>query len=175
MVKSLMAWPLPSCALRIFLLFYGNHYIYMIMDKFIQLLRPQTPANSICEAPDTLETTITITGLDAHEVLKEQELEERQVIVHITLFEPTRARIWPTTYLICRQSGHRSKLLHTEGITLYPTWGYIPAGGTFTLIFEGLPDACTLFDLEEVIPEPGAFIARNVGRNESDVYQLEMR
>ena len=103
-----------------------------------------------------------------------QYKEMRQVLVkaHYTFF--LSLRIWPTTYLICNQSGKRSKLIFSENICLAPKW--LPAwpNHEFYLIFEGLPKGCHSFDLFEEITEPGNFHIRNIARNESDVYDICM-
>lgn len=83
-------------------------------------------------------------------------------------------RIWPSTYLICRSSGHRSPLVHAEGIPYAPTWLALPPGKlvAFTLLFAALPRACSLFDLVEEIPEDGGFHVPGIARNGMDVYRL---
>lgn len=106
-------------------------------------------------------------------------IEESQVIVHCRYRATWLAdgiRIWPSTFLISKDCGHRSELLHTENITRYPHWTWIIPGRTlrFTLIFSGLPKSCTAFDLVEVIPEPGGFEVRDIKRNRMDVYEVEI-
>ena len=102
--------------------------------------------------------------------------EKGQVIVHCTVLgdDLEQIRIWPSTYLICRHSGHRSRLVHAEGIVMPPFWMPMSDGGTaqFTLFFEGLPKHCVLFDLLEEIPEQGAFKATSILRNAMDVYRV---
>jgi hypothetical protein len=73
-------------------------------------------------------------------------------------------------------SSEVSKLLTAINISFYPEWTRVKPYSRydFTLIFEGLPKDCTVFDLEEDIPEPGGFFASNIKRNESDVYHLEV-
>ena len=84
-------------------------------------------------------------------------------------------RIWSTTVLLDRSSAHESKLLFTDNVAVAPQWMHVPNGSTarFTLIFSGLPRSCTSFDLIERIPEPGGFEVRNIGRNKTDVYEVE--
>lgn len=85
-------------------------------------------------------------------------------------------RIWPSTFLVCRLSGHRSKLLHAEGIPHAPQWRTVPPGGVayFTLIFTALPKECILFDLVEEIPDEGGFYTPAILRNGMDVYRVEV-
>ncbi|MBK8700285.1 MAG: hypothetical protein IPN29_12450 [Saprospiraceae bacterium] len=105
-----------------------------------------------------------------------------QVVLHFLYNAPVQEfmniRIWPTTYLFDQHSPHRSELVHVENICLYPHWIHCFPGEKmyFTLIFSGLPKSCTVFDFIEVCDnESGAFEARGIQRNASDVYYLEMR
>lgn len=106
-----------------------------------------------------------------------QVQEEKQVVVHCSvtgLPNVHSVRVWPTIYLIPSGTKTRRKLLHHFNIVLYPEWQIIGPTGRhhFTLIFEGLPADCKWFDIVEIIPESGAFEARNIARIESDVYQV---
>lgn len=107
------------------------------------------------------------------------DLEERgQVTVHCSFTAGIMdgLRIWPTTFLVCRLSGHHSPLLHAEGIPYAPTWRHLSVGEhtSFTLLFAGLPRDCVLFDLVEVIPEDGGFHVPGILRNALDVYRVEI-
>lgn len=122
-------------------------------------------------------------SIDIHPELKEQiktlTEEESQVIVHIHYKESSFAnqlRIWKTTYLFPKESDVSCPLIHFENITLSPEWTEVKPGESlnFTLIFKGLPKDCKAFDLIEVIPQPGAFVANNIQRNQTDVYHLQM-
>ncbi len=111
---------------------------------------------------------------------KESILEEteRQTIVHCTLeamphFYSTLVRIWPTTFLI-QENGVKKNLLYFERITGFPMWMPVRLPHTFTLIFEGLDESCTHFDLMEEIPESGGFEVNNIPRNEMDVYRVQL-
>ncbi|HAV02229.1 MAG TPA: hypothetical protein DCW95_03350 [Chryseobacterium sp.] len=112
--------------------------------------------------------------------IQNQTLQEKQVIVHCKVknasMEDLLIRIWPTTFLVDRVSGHRSKLVHHEHITLYPYWTLLPGGVgyTFTLIFSGLPDSCTSFDLLEDIPQEGGFFVPAITRNNTDIYNVDL-
>lgn len=127
-------------------------------------------------APSIIQPQITI-----DENLKESAIasveEESQVIVHCYYPESpfgSKLRIWPSTYLIDQHSNHRSSLLLVHNISIMPQWTYIKAfqPHRFTLYFAGLPRQCTAFDLVEEIPEPGAFIVKDIQRNNEDVYHL---
>lgn len=111
--------------------------------------------------------------------LLNQVQEESQVIVHCSYTGTILGdgiRIWESTFLYANDSTHRSKLVHHENITLFPVWTWLKEGQeiNFTLIFTGLPKNCKHFDFIEKIPEPGGFEVRNIKRNKSDVYVIEL-
>lgn len=114
------------------------------------------------------------------ESLKTKIEEEKQVIVHCcfpaSAFPGNLIRIWPTTILIDEISGHRSKLIHHENISLFPQWTEVPMlkDFWFTLVFSGLAKDCTSFDLMEIIPEEGGFHVPNIKRNSSDIYRIRI-
>jgi hypothetical protein len=101
-----------------------------------------------------------------------------QVTVHCSFVAglSDAVRIWPSTFLVCRHSGHRSQLLFAEGIPMAPQWLPVAAGNTihFTLLFAGLPSHCMLFDLIEEIADPGGFHVPAILRNDMDVYRVEI-
>jgi hypothetical protein len=105
--------------------------------------------------------------------------EEAQVVIHCS-FTGTliadRIRIWKTTFLCAHNSSHRSQLVHAENITMYPVWMKLANRKTvtFTLIFSALPKDCVRFDMIEDIPEPGGWVVKNIERNSTDVYLLDL-
>jgi hypothetical protein len=107
-----------------------------------------------------------------------QVKEERQVIVHCSLDTPEAdmlVRIWPSTFLIDCGGGGRASLVHAENISMAPVWTRTNGSSyRFTLIFTALPSTCVQFDLREIIPEPGGFEVKNILRNASDVYRVEL-
>ena len=103
-----------------------------------------------------------------------QYKEERQVLVRAFFTSFMTVRVWPSTYLICNQSGTRLKMLFSENVCKAPGWGSIAPYERFYMIFEGLPKACLSFDLYEEINQPGNFHIRSIGRNGSDVYDIEI-
>ncbi|WP_154859435.1 hypothetical protein [Cyclobacterium xiamenense] len=107
---------------------------------------------------------------------KTRTREENQVIVHCYLsvpYPPVGVRIWPVTSLVPQGGGVEAKLLHVEGITKSPEWTYVRGEHhLFTLIFEGLPKDCLVFDLVEKISSPNRFHYEGIARNQSDVYKL---
>lgn len=98
---------------------------------------------------------------------------ERQTIVHCTCGDTYAYRIWPGTYLIEHGSGKRAKLITAYNISFAPQWT-LNDGKGFTLIFEGLSKECSVFDLVEIIPQAGGFEYKNILRNNSDVYNIEL-
>jgi len=105
---------------------------------------------------------------------------EQQVILHCRhhpgIFFPYQVRIWPSTYLKAKDSSHVARLIHAFNISYYPEWMSIShlKPHEFTLIFEGLPKDCLVFDLVEDIPEPAGFYVGSISRNSSDVYHVEV-
>ena len=63
-----------------------------------------------------------------------------------------------------------------ENISLYPHWRMVPFGHPhqFTLYFEPLPKSVRVFDLSEIIPEPGGWHFPAIRRNQEDVYWLDL-
>jgi hypothetical protein len=120
-----------------------------------------------------------VVDVETLESIDPQLLEDSFVYVHCHFDNPSDdmlIRIWRTTFLIDRASGERSQLLHAENISYAPQWTIIPRKGDFTflLIFGGLPKSCTVFDLVEEIAQPGGFFVRDIRRNESDVYHIDI-
>ncbi|HEY0976975.1 MAG TPA: hypothetical protein VGE21_05850 [Flavobacteriales bacterium] len=137
---------------------------------------------SVVEAPIEVEAPIapTIVAPIAPALQREllADLDERgQVTVRCRFNseEPNLIRIWRSTYLVC-SGGHRSALLHAEGIALAPRWSPVLPGMTleFVLVFEPLPADCQVFDLMEIIPEAGGFHVPGIPRNERDLYDVEL-
>jgi hypothetical protein len=112
----------------------------------------------------TLEDLLTV-----REVLP---CSERQVTVKARVPHQAGVRVWPTTFLQCKQTGRRSKLMHAENVGYYPQWKLLKANERFLMIFEPLPKDCVSFDLFEEIPEPNGFHVEEIERNNSDVYDV---
>jgi hypothetical protein len=105
------------------------------------------------------------------------ELEASHVYVHCYFNNTVKdmlIRIWKTTFLVDKNSLHRSKLVHVENISYAPQWTVIPENKLFQflLIFDALPKGCEIFDLLEDIPQPGGFYVANIMRNKKDVYHV---
>jgi hypothetical protein len=105
------------------------------------------------------------------------ELEASHVYVHCYFNNTVKdmlIRIWKTTFLVDKNSSHRSKLVHVENISYAPQWTVIPENKLFQflLIFDALPKGCEIFDLLEDIPQPGGFYVANIMRNKKDVYHV---
>ncbi len=111
------------------------------------------------------------TAIEEITEVKTLESEERQTIIHCTCGDDYAYRIWPSTFLIEKESGRKAKLLTAFNISFAPNWT-LNDGKGFTLIFEGLSKGCAVFDLIEEIPQAGGFEVRDIQRNKMDVYQV---
>lgn len=105
--------------------------------------------------------------------------EDSYVYVHCYVQPPVDdvlIRIWKTTFLIDKYSGSKSQLVHTENISLAPQWTLVPRNKpySFLLIFTALAKSCTRFDLVEDIPQSGGFLVKDIQRNETDVYHVDI-
>ncbi len=102
------------------------------------------------------------------------ESEERQTIIHCTYNPMHAVRIWPSTFLIEKESGRRAKLITAFNISFAPEWTIGSLSNRFTLIFEGLSKDCSQFDLMEIISLPEPFVGLNIQRLQSDVYNIRV-
>jgi len=106
--------------------------------------------------------------------------EQGQVVLHFlfkaSIFGGEKIRIWPTTFLYDNHSEFRSTLVHKENISLAPEWTELEPNSArfFTLVFNGLPKSCLSFDFVEHCDGGGAFHAKAIRRNDSDVYFLRI-
>ena len=134
----------------------------------MQILFPDTNRIFNVAEAEPIEQTVVV----PLEIVEEQGT----VIVHCSYSGEGQIRIWPTTYLCDRDSNHRSKLLHAESISVAPAWTMINPSRPyhFTLFFEGLPKSCSVFDLREISPLPGAFEISSIRRNPEDVYRVKI-
>ncbi len=129
----------------------------------------------LVSATKTLEKTKRKTIV---QVKQKQEADvESQVVVHCRFtgrFNGDKVRVWKSTFLVARDSEHRSELVSAFNVSMYPEWTILKKGVVlnFTLIFTGLPKSCRSFDFLEIIPQPGGFVKRNIARNQTDVYRI---
>jgi hypothetical protein len=105
---------------------------------------------------------------------KTQVSKERQTIVHCVYNPEAAVRVWPTTFLVEKETGRRAKLITAFNISFAPTWTFGNKNNQFTLVFEGLSKGCTMFDLVEDIPLPDPFVVKNIPRNKTDVYTVNV-
>ncbi len=124
---------------------------------------------------ETLEKTKRKTIEQAKQ--KEEADVESQVVVHCRFtgrFDDDKVRVWKSTFLVAKDSEHRSELVSAFNVSMYPKWTILKKGAVlnFTLIFTGLPKSCRSFDFLEIIPQPGGFVKRNIARNQTDVYRI---
>lgn len=106
--------------------------------------------------------------------VKTLESKERQTIVHC-IYDPHMAvRVWPSTFLVEKESGRRVKLITAFNISFAPEWTFGAENNQFTLVFGGLSKGCAMFDLVEDIPLPEPFVVKNIPRNKTDVYEVRV-
>ena len=116
------------------------------------------------------------THIQTPEALFESNTPEGQVMLKF-LYRPGRmdeiVQIWPKTYLLCGDTGHRSPLVWVHGIPLAPQWRFpaSPVGHTFILLFTALPRQCRHFNVVEEVPT-GTERYIGVTRNRMDVYEI---
>lgn len=128
--------------------------------------------NSITKPKTKVDTEIL------EQIITEENVE-RQVIVKCFLKNGSMEqmiRIWQSTFLVPKESSTKSKLLNADNITFFPFWTFIKPNQNynFTLIFEGLPRDCKVFDLIEEIPQSGGFSITGINRNQTDVYHVQI-
>lgn len=131
------------------------------------------------QSPEITEIQPEVMDPEVKKQLLTEVQEEGQVIVHCA-YQASEwgdgIRIWRSTFLVDKHSGHRSKLIHAENISYYPVWIMLDPHERvrFTLVFERLPSDCVMFDLIEEIPQSGGFEVRGIVRNRSDVYRVKI-
>lgn len=133
-------------------------------------------AHPVKEAPPKVKPAVDTEILAS---ISPSTIEEGCVYVHCRCANrggDLLVRIWKSTFLIDHHSSAKPQLLHAENISIAPQWLQVPQGTThnFLLIFGSLPKSCTQFDLVEEIPQPGGFEIRNIQRNETDVYHIDI-
>jgi hypothetical protein len=138
---------------------------------------PEHMGTTTIEAPVAPEVAEPLEPALRDELLT--HLDERGQVTVRCRFDSelvTMIRIWRTTFLVCAHTGHRSELMHAEGITYAPQWMPVLPGAPaeFVLVFAPLPKSCSVFDLVEVIPQPGGFHVPGIVRNSRDLYFVEI-
>lgn len=125
-------------------------------------------------------------GVPASPALKVRSVVELQpeviavdpVVVHVRCapWYSSMVRIWPSTFLLDRDSSFTSELIGCENISLYPQWHKIPPGRehVFTLRFQPMPRSVKVFDLAEIIPEPRGWRFPGIRRKPKDVYWVDL-
>lgn len=125
------------------------------------------------------ENKTTIEDKRKSRINKDYKSKDNDVIVTCSIIgrkDDDRIRIWDNTYLLDKQSNFRSYLKHVKGITIYPEWTTLRKEETmnFVLFFEKLPSNCIIFDLLEDIPESGGFYVKDIVRNQTDRYSIDV-
>ena len=105
---------------------------------------------------------------------------ESQVIIKCSYkatYEGEGIRISKSTFLVPHGYNlYTSRLIFAHNISMYPEWTLLKAGVDFqfTLVFSCLPKDCKSFDMIENIATPGAIIIRDIQRNDTDIYNLNV-
>jgi len=105
---------------------------------------------------------------------------ESQVIIKCSYKatnEGESIRISKSTFLVPHGYNlYTSRLIFAHNISMYPEWTLLKAGVNFhfTLVFSCLPKDCKSFDMIENIATPGAIIIRDIQRNDTDIYNLNV-
>ena len=124
-----------------------------------------------------LNSMLKITTINSS-IFKNRSTSESQVTVKFMIapFSADLIRIWKSTYIKPNNSDEVYKLIDKFNIAFPPKWTKIDVCKItwFTLVFEGLPKNCKSFDLIEDALEGGGFHFKNIKRNSSDVYTLEI-
>lgn len=118
--------------------------------------------------------TETLTKTKTKRKVKTLDSKERQTIVHCIYDPHIAVRVWPSTFLVEKESGRRVKLITAFNISFAPEWTFGTENNRFTLVFGGLSKGCTMFDLVEDIPLPDPFVVKNIPRNKTDVYEVRI-
>ena len=135
------------------------------------------PLPTIQEPPVKAKPSV---DLDVLASIHPELMDASYMYVHChfeNLWQDMLIRIWKTTFLIDRTGDSRSQLIHAENISYAPQWTLIPDRQhfSFLLIFPGLPKSCKQFDMLEQIAEAGGFFVKNILRNETDVYHVDLK
>ena len=115
------------------------------------------------------------------EQLQQQSQEENQTVIHCTYVSKFYyvnggwVNIHPTTFLV--NEGTRLPLLYTDNIPVAPKMHFFSKAGEtkkFTLFFSGIPKNWETFDFVEETKNSTGFVVKNISRNESGVYQIQL-
>ena len=109
--------------------------------------------------------------------------EESQTIIHCNYVAPERfdkggwVNINSTTFLINETGKQRVKLIHNENIPIAPDKHYFLKPGEkmrFTLIFQGIPKTWNRFSLCEKTLIGDGFVVKDIFKNKSGVYEINI-
>lgn len=109
--------------------------------------------------------------------------QEGQTIIHCRYVSKSMyinggwVNIHPTTYLRNRSTGACLQLEYSEYIPVAPAKYYFSNSGelkNFTLYFPAVPDHWTEFDFVEQSGTEEGFVFRNISRNKTGVYSIQL-
>jgi hypothetical protein len=129
--------------------------------------------------PKPLTYTKRLVDAEALTDLSGMVEEQGQIVIHVIYppqTEPYAIRVWKSTFLFSKTTDHRTKLIHAENISISPQWTEVSGrqAYAFTLFFEAFPKSVVVFDLVEIIPQPGGFNYSGILRNYTDVYTISL-
>lgn len=115
--------------------------------------------------------------------IKTVKNEESQTIIHCNYVAPEKfdnggwVNINSTTFLINENSRSKLKLIHRENIPIAPDRHYFLKAGEkirFTLVFQGLPKSWRSFSLCEKTLFGDGFIIKNILKNSTGIYEINI-
>jgi len=133
----------------------------------------QLPENTVATPPVDQELESLVQNVD----------EDRQTIIHCRYVSKSKyinggwVNIWPSTYLTDADSQEEIEMLFAFQIPLSPNRYYFERAGQvkrFTLLFPGLPKNWKRFHFREHTPTGDGFTVKDILRNNSGVYQIEL-
>jgi len=129
----------------------------------------------------TKQTNLVEINISPADQIYDSLHEEGQTIVHCLYVSKTKyvnggwVNIHPTTFLV--RNEETLPLLHAENIPMAPSMHMFKRPGelkNFTLIFPAIPKEWDQFSLIEECSSGGGFVAKNLSRNDSGVYQVSL-
>lgn len=122
-------------------------------------------------------------GLELESVIQTIE-EDGQTLVHCLYISTNKylfggwVNIWPSTYLVDAESGEKIGMIQAFQIPLSPQKHFFQCAGQikrFTLLFPRLPQSWKRFHFVEYTTTGNGFEVKDIMRNNSGVYQIEVK
>jgi hypothetical protein len=126
-------------------------------------------------------TTIETKQIEiSQEVFDTIPLEDGQTVFHGTYFATKPddyINLYPTTFLENKDTGARLQMLASFKMPISPVnhdFYYIGESLKFTLLFPKIPKHWKQFDFIEIAAKGIPFVVKNITRNDSGIYKLEL-